>query len=273
MTIGIIGSEGYVGKAFCKMVENHYHIVKYDPALGNKSASKEEINRCHLGVVCVPTPMNDDYSCDTSIVEETIDWLDTEVILIKSTIEPGTTDRLKKKTGKRIVFSPEYIGEGKYKVSSRMDFQTDMTTCPFLILGGDKEDCEYILSMLVPILGPEKIYECIAPLEAELIKYFENTYFGVKITFAQEMYEICKRFGVNYWNVRRGWALDPRVDVMHTAVFPNARGFSGKCLPKDIYALIKASQKKGYEPEFFKETLRSNNRIREEAGFDPDYEI
>uniref|UniRef100_A0A7C4Y125 UDP-glucose 6-dehydrogenase n=1 Tax=Caldisericum exile TaxID=693075 RepID=A0A7C4Y125_9BACT len=266
--IAVVGSEGYVGNAVKRMLESHYQIVPYD-IIG--IGSKEEVNKSSLAVVCVPTPMKEDGSCDISIVEEVVSWIDTPVILIKSTIAPGTTDYLKKKYKKRIVFSPEYIGEGRYYVTPRMDFQTDMKKCPFLILGGDDKDCNYILDLLVPILGPEKIYYKVKPIEAELIKYMENTYFGVKITFAQEMYDICQKFGADWYRVWKGWALDPRVDVMHTAVFPENRGFTGKCLPKDLNALVKASEKAGYEPIMLKAMLKSNRKIRIRNGKKPDY--
>lgn len=277
--IGIVGL-GYVGSAFKKMVESHYEVIEYDPPkLGDKSATKEEINVCDLAVVCVFTPTNPDGSCDTSIVEETVDWLETPVILIKSTIAPGTVDKLREKyqedvkdvvskeyvagvSYKRIVFSPEYVGEGKYYVTPRMDFQTDMKKTPFVILGGYETDCDYILDLLVPVLGPEKRYYKCSALEAEIIKYMENTYFGVKITFANEMYGICQAFGADWYKVWQGWSLDPRVDVMHTAVFPDARGFGGKCLPKDLNALVAASLKVGYRPEFLIEMLKSNARFR-----------
>lgn len=271
--IGIVGY-GYVGKAFYDMVKDHYSTFVYDPhseeAKGKFLNTKESINRCDLAVICVPTPSLENGRCDTSIVEDTVKWLETPVILIKSTIEPGTVDTLTalcKVNGlpdKHLVFSPEYVGEGKYHVTARMDFQTDMKKTPFLILGGEKKDCDYILDLLVPVLGPEKTYYTCSAKEAEIIKYMENTYFGVKITFANEMYEICKALGADWYKVWQGWALDPRVDVMHTAVFPEARGFSGKCLPKDLNALVAASDRAGYYPEFLAQMLASNAKFRPE---------
>ena len=269
--IAVIGSEGYVGKAFVKMIEDHYDVVRYDPVLKEECASKDEVNATVLSVICVPTPMKKDKSCDTSIVEKVVSWLETPVILIKSAIVPGTTDYLRKKYKKRIVVSPEYISEERYYVTSRMDFRKDIKKCPFLILGGNDEDCNYILDLLVPVLGPEKIYYKVKPIEAEIIKYMENTYFGVKVTFANEMYDICQKFGADWYRVWKGWALDPRVDEMHTAVFPENRGFTGKCLPKDLNALVKASEKAGYTPIMLKAMLKSNREIRKRNGKKPDY--
>lgn len=274
MRIAVIGSKGYVGSAMVNMLKDHYEVFEYDISfLTEKSlkAAQKIVNEYNLAVVCVPTPMAKDGSCDTSIVEEVIAWLKTPVILIKSTIPPGTTKHLSEKYKKRIVFSPEYVGEGKYHVSPRMDFQTDMKKTPFLILGGEQKDNEYILNLLVPVLGPEKTYYQCGSTEAELIKYMENTYFGVKITFAQEMYDISQHLGLDWYKVWQGWALDPRVDVMHTAVFPNNRGFSGKCLPKDLNALVKRSKEAGYTPIMLEAMLKSNKKIRVDNGKKADY--
>lgn len=264
--IGIIGY-GYVGKAFSAMVKDFYEVYIYDPNPEYQhfsSEDREKINTCDLAVVCVPTPSNPDGSCDISIVEDVISWLKTDLVLIKSTIAPGTTDYLSEKYGRDIVFSPEYVGEGKYQVSSRLDFQSDMKKTPFLILGGPELDAERILDLLVPILGPEKTYYTCRAIEAEIIKYMENTYFAAKITFAQEMYDICQQMDASWYKVWQGWALDPRVDIMHTAVFPENRGFGGKCLPKDVNALVKASIDKGYFPKMLMAILESNATRRDD---------
>jgi UDP-N-acetyl-D-mannosaminuronate dehydrogenase len=90
--IGIVGN-GYVGKAFYNFFKSHYEVFIYDPAY-NLSNTKDDINKCDLAVVCVPTPENEDGSCNTTIVEESINWIQTPLILLKSTVEVGTTDRL-----------------------------------------------------------------------------------------------------------------------------------------------------------------------------------
>lgn len=84
----------------------------------------------------------------------------------------------------------------------------------------------------------------------------------MKVTFANEMYEICRALGVDYWKAREGWALDGRVEKMHSAVFKDARGYSGKCLPKDIQALIVSARAAGYEAELLEEIVRSNKKFR-----------
>jgi nucleotide sugar dehydrogenase len=259
---------GYVGKAMVDMLREHYDVLVYDPTYSgannfeNVSFMSEiaDAKDCVLGVICVPTPQKDDNSCDTSLVKKAVKEINAPVILLKSTVSPGTTERLKKETGKRIVFSPEYVGESKYY---NPYFNNDMKAVPFLILGGAEEDGNYILDLFLPILGPTKQYFKTAALNAEVTKYMENTFFATKITFVNEMYEICKAFGADWYDVREGWLLDPRVERMHTAVFPEKRGFSGKCLPKDTSALVEASKKAGYLPKFLEQMIESNKEFKE----------
>ena len=260
--IAIIGSSGVVGTGMVIFFKDHYQVIKYDISLGGDNTTREQVNECDLAVITVPTPMEADGSCGTYIVEEVVGWLKTPVIWIRSTIAPGTTDILKLKYKKRIVFSPEYMGESKYWTGWK--FHTDEKECPWFILGGDRKDTQYILDLIVPIVGPTKMYRQMDAIDAEVAKYMENIYFAMKVTFANEMRNACDALGANYWEVRDGWGLDPRVDKWHTAVFPNNPGFGGKCLPKDLNGFIRACEKVGYEPKFLKEIWNSNKRFRKE---------
>jgi UDPglucose 6-dehydrogenase len=261
-----ISGYGYVGKAVVEMLKGYYELIIYDPAY--KPEKKEylefvdnfkESKECVLGIVCVPTPSKENGECDTSFVEERIEKIESPLILIKSTIEIGTTDKLKEKYHKRIVFSPEYVGESKY---FNPYFSNNMKETPMLILGGEKEDTSQIIDILAPILGPTKYYYQTSAKAAEIAKYMENTFFALKVTFCNEMYEICEKAGVDYWDVREAWLLDPRINRMHTSVFKKDRGFGGKCYPKDVKALIRYAEKIDYDPKLLKEIIYSNKRFR-----------
>lgn len=268
ITIGIAGY-GYVGRAMTRMLQDHYKVFVYDPKYQSQEESQcctfvrdiEMLNHCSIGIVCVPTPSSPNGSCNLSHIEDVISKLRTEVIVIKSTIPPGTTDRLMKLSGKRIVFSPEYIGEGKYwnpVFNSATGKNDNMKAIPFLILGGNNEDTRYVLDILTPILGPYKNYFQTTCINAEVIKYMENAYIAMKVTFVNEMFEVCNALGADWYAVREGWLLDPRVDKSNTVVFPHARGFSGKCIPKDIAALIHTAHEAGYEPGLLQQIIKSN---------------
>ncbi|MEK0337092.1 MAG: hypothetical protein QQN41_06625 [Nitrosopumilus sp.] len=256
--IGIIGSEGYVGKAQLKLwnYSNIYNVFEYDLGIGQK----DQINSCDLAVVCVPTPEIEDGSCDISIIEDTIKWLNVPVILIKSTIPPGTTDSLRKKYGKRIVHSPEFIGENKYW--SPYKFHNDALKTPFIILGGIPKDRNYVYDLLLPIFGPFKVYKFVDSKTSEMVKYVSNCWGATKVTWANEMKGICDVLGIDFGEVREAWALDPKVEKSHTLVFKDKPGFGGKCLPKDTKALVKFAEDAGYDAELIKEVLNSNARFK-----------
>ena len=257
--IGVVGL-GYVGKAQVELwrYSNIYYVRGYDPHL--LEGNKPTINTCDLAVVCVPTPMKKNGVCDTSILEETLKWLDVPVILIKSTVPPGTTRRLQAKYKKRLVFSPEFIGENKYW--SPHGFDKSALALPFYILGGDDENIKFVYDLLLPVLGPSKEYRFTTFEEAEMTKYMCNTYGATKVVWANEMKNICDILGIEYHKVRELWALDPRVEKFHTAVFEDSPGFSGKCYPKDINAIVEAARNAGYDPKFLREVINSNKRFK-----------
>lgn len=256
--VAIVGY-GYVGKAMYELVKNHYPTIIFDPAL-SESCSKEEVNKCDLAIVCVPTPKGDDGACDLSYVHGTFEWLDTRLILLKSTVEVGTTAKLKEKYNKRIVFSPEYCGESTYWTPYA--FHKYVVETPFFIYGGDKQDTSEMIDIFMPICGPTKTYRQTDPTSAELAKYMTNTFYSTKIAFCYEMFEVIKAAGCDYNEVRELWLLDPRLNPMHTSVFAeNDYPFSGKCFPKDTSALATLAEKNGYDAKLIKEVINSNERI------------
>lgn len=255
--IGIVGY-GYVGKAMHRLFENHYDVQLYD--VDSPLRDREIINSCDLAVVCVPTPQCADGSCDTSIVEEVLDWLKTPLILLKSTVPVGFTDRMRVGKLKRIVFSPEYCGESSYWTPYK--FHTDIKETPFFTFGGNRKDTSDIVDFFLPVTGPVKTYRQTSAREAELAKYMENAFYALKIAFCYEFAEIAQALGCDFNEARELWLLDPRINPMHTAVFnSNSHPFSGKCLPKDLNAIIQRSESSNYIPYLLREVLSSNKRI------------
>jgi len=274
--IGVIGY-GYVGKTVVDLFKDTCKVFYVDPAIPNDpyssdflqnekvgaiSVSMEYLNEryCDMVAICVPTEMKKDRTCDISIVEKVVKEVEGKVILIKSTVPPGTTDRLKKEVNKTIVFSPEFAGESKYW--SPYKFDTDMKESPWYIFGGEKKDVESVIDLFAPILGPTKQYRTTDSKTAELVKYWENTFFAMKVTFCNEMFEICKAMKISYWEARELWLNDPRVNEMHTAVFADNRGYGGKCFPKDTNGLVMASKEDGYDPKLLEAMIDSNKKFR-----------
>jgi nucleotide sugar dehydrogenase len=270
--VAIVGY-GYVGKAMTNFFWEHYNTYIYDPIYSERSlqrntkgytttfgATRSEVNSCDVAIVCVPTPRDDSGKCDTTIVEETMQWLKCPIVVLKSTVEIGTTQNLIEKYGKNIVFSPEYAGESTYW--SPYKFHTDVKETPFFIFGGDPSNTSKCVDLYMNVAGPTKQYIQTDPTSAETAKYMENSFYATKITFCYEMNEICKTAGVDYNTVRELWLLDPRINRMHTSVFSgNKLPFSGKCLPKDTSALVHLAKSKGYDANLLSEVLKSNQRI------------
>lgn len=287
--IAIIGC-GYVGAAMVRFFADHHDVVIYDPALA--ISQQNDLVRLHNNeiifsaddlvkfkrsvnvvkrsyalsrdviVVCVPTPANDDGSCDVSSVERIVHSVSSKdaLIIIKSTVTIGTTHRLARETHLRVVFSPEYCGESSY--STPYKFHTDVKETPFFTFGGDRADCSACIDLYMPIVGPTKRYNISTASEAEMAKYMENVFFAMKITFCYEMKHVCDALGIDYNVVRELWLNDPRINPMHTSVFSdNVKCFSGKCLPKDLKAIISTAVTAGYEPKLLMEIDASNERI------------
>lgn len=256
--IGIVGY-GYVGKAMAAFFRPHYDVIAYDPAYP-ELASTTDVNACDLAVVCVPTPQRANGACDTSSVKEVIGWLETPLILLKSTVPPGTTSRLVRETGKSIVFSPEYCGESTYWSPYAWDREIKET--PFFIFGGDPVYTSAMIDVFLKVTGPVKTYRQTTSRAAEMAKYVTNTFAALKIAYCYEVATLCEKVALDFNEVRELWLLDPRVNPMHTAVFAgNEKPFGGKCLPKDLSGLVQFARENGYDPELLAEVQSSNDRL------------
>jgi len=264
MKIGIIGM-GHVGQTMAEVFGPFADLVTYDIASKEKYPYSE-LSDCSFAIVCVGTPMNEDGSCRTDNVIDAVSALPTDRILLRSTVPPGTTDRLILLTGKRVCFSPEYFGESSYLSNFHAAGPSQI---PFMIVGGSEADRRQMITDICAILGPDKIYFQCTAREAEIVKYMENAYLATKVGFVNEFFEICKVFGADWHTVREAWLLDPRVDRSHTAVFESSRGFGGRCLPKDLRAIVEAASEAGYHPALLAQLLKSNANFRAQSVSPP----
>lgn len=250
--VGIIGA-GFVGEALIRLFGPDRCRV-YDPPRG--STDREAVNACPIAFICVPTPSGCKGQCRTHLVEESVDWCESNLIVIRSTVAPGTTDRLCRQTGKRIVFQPEYIGE------TTAHPLIDHHSHGFSVLGGEAEDTAQTAEFYQEVYhAAHRFYFCEA-IEAELAKYMENSFYAAKVAFCNEWFEIARLFGVDYHRLRELWLADPRISRDHTFVYPSRRGFGGKCLPKDTAAIIEASSSLGLVPRLLSSVMQTNTPWR-----------
>lgn len=242
MKTAVVG-EGWVGKS---MVELFPDSVVYDePKIKERypdimegvhryqtviDLGRKAVNEADISFICVPTPNKPDGSLDSSIVEEVVDWCESDVICIRSTLNPGDADRMKK-TGKRIVTQPEFLGE------SIAHPLLDQGERPFMVLGGDPPDRRKVIEAYQGVYNANINIRQVTNKEAEVIKLSENRAIAFKVAQAQELYDACESSGVDYYTIRDAvYGDDPRFNLWFTFIYPKARGFNSKCIPKDVYA-------------------------------------
>jgi UDPglucose 6-dehydrogenase len=263
--IAVIGHKGYVGKAMVELLWNHYQVFGKDiekedvyfkgSHVETRTVLRDNfavVNDCHLAIVCVPTLQGEDGRADTSIVEEVVSKIEGPMILIKSTVPPGTTERLQRQyPNKVIAFSPEYIGEGKYYTAPwKYPHPTQVQHHTFMIVGAkNPEEAEAFFDFFIPVLGPEKEYIATTPKLAEMTKYAINTWGALKVSFFNMLFDAAEHYGESYVQLRELILKDSRIERHHTAVFRHKRGFGGKCFPKDVNGLFFALLDSGMERE------------------------
>lgn len=231
MKIGIIG-RGHVGKAMNDLFVDAYVFDK-----NLNIGTFDEVNSCDLVFICVPTPESKDGSCDTSIVTSLIEKLDVETIVLRSTVYIGYTDEMMKKYKKEIVFQPEYYGETIDHPYKNLDNRN------WLSFGGNTKSVNKAIDAYKKVINSNVKIHIGNARDIEFAKYMENCFLATKVTFCNEMYDIAKKLNVDYNLSREIWLADERIGRSHTFVFEDKRGFSGKCLPKDLHSLLHQSSK------------------------------
>lgn len=204
---------------------------------------KDSVNKCDVALVAVFTPHNEDGSLDISIVEEVIDWIECPLIIIKSALQPGTTDYLINKTGKRIAISVEYVGEGNYPVHFwKYPHQEDPRMHQMLVVGGADDVAEEAAQVLWRRLSPDIKIHKVSALEAEIVKLVENAYGALKVTFANTFLSLAEKSNTSFIRLHQAWNSDPRTDSMHLRAVSHEKGWKSKCWDKDIPALVKYAE-------------------------------
>lgn len=251
MKVAIVGA-GAVGLAMAKLFKD---AVLYDEP--KRLGTRDEVDRADVAFVSVPTPQGPDGGCDTSIVEDVVSWLLTPLIVLRSTVSVGTTRRLATTYKKAVVFQPEY---GPAETPDHPF--NDLRNVRWAILGGEPAATREVGRVWQTVYSSEFTIRTTTWEAAELTKYMENAFLAMKVTFCNEFFEIAERMGVGYEELRELWLLDPRIGRSHTWVLPDKRGFGGKCLPKDLAAVIRTAEAAGHDPQLLKQVQVSNAAFR-----------
>lgn len=238
--IALVGN-GYLGQAYEGMFPEA--LVYDEPKelyAGEKTleAGRMAVNECGIAIVAVPTDPTEGGELDMSIVEEVVDWLDTDIILLKSALQPGTTDRLIEKTGKDIAVSVEFIGMGNYyQPPEKYPDPKEPQKHKMIIIGGSYETASKAAEVLWAKMSPDTRIHLLSARDAETVKLIENGYGAYKVTWANAMRNLIEKAGGEFMRSHQAWTSDGRVDSMHTRVVEGKRGWKSHCWDKDTYAL------------------------------------
>ena len=225
---------------------------------------EKNVKNSDVSFICVGTPSLPDGSISLKYVKDVAKEIgkaskeknDYHVVVVKSTVIPLTTEKIvlpliekysKKKIGKKfgVCMNPEFLREG--------NALNDALHPDRIVVGEyDKKSGDTLMKLY-------KNFKCRKMRTnlrtAEMIKYASNSFLATKISYANEMANICEKFGVDVYDVMKGVGLDKRI----APYFLNAGcGFGGSCFKKDISAIVAASKSKKYKPKLLEKVLDMN---------------
>lgn len=267
LNIGIVGN-GFVGQATSLFETENTNVIIYDidpSKCKPDDITLENFIHCDLIFICVPTPMEPSGKCYTSIVENIVKKLKSIVdvkktqIVIRSTVPTGTSQSLD------CFFMPEFLTEKNWK--------TDFQNCNTWIFGLTKNEennhifISNIQKLIKNAFDYNKIqYNSVVFInsdEAEMIKYFRNTFLAVKVSYCNEIEEFCRKKGIDYEKVKNIATLDHRITRNHTNVpgHDEKRGYGGTCFPKDIQSLHYQMQEVNMKSFMIKSSIERNETV------------
>ncbi len=269
--VGVVGV-GFVGTAVSTGLEtvlgDLVEIREYDKFKDTESL-ENVVENSDIIFVCLPTPMNDDGGCNTSIVEDGVRNIvacapRSKNIVLKSTVPPGTTNRLQKLYPNHgFIFNPEFLTE--------KNFIEDFLNQDRIVLGygGDWWHKTRVEKLYEDFINNQSSKATIVGCKsevAEMMKYVSNCYLATKVTLFNELDEICKAADIDLAQVVKVLDYDKRIGKTHMKVpGPDGKhGFGGSCFPKDINALIAFAREKGVDPMVLDTVWTKNLLVREE---------
>ena len=260
--VGVIGN-GFVGEAISFAFSSVSDLYVYDIDPLKSLDDLESVHSCDFVFICVPTPMFEDGSQDLSYVESAFENATNKpVYILKSTVLPGTTEKLSKKYSNiKIIFSPEFLTERNAKL--------DMLTQSRIILGGDLSLTKKVKTLFNQRFNIKNIIQTDTKT-AELTKYMNNTFFATKVSIMNEFKLLCDKIGANWEDALSGFASDVRIGDSHLNVpgHDGKFGYGGTCFPKDVNALLFFSKKHNIELNSINGGWATNLKVRPEKDWE-----
>lgn len=251
--IGIIGV-GFVGGAVKFWFDSRpeFRLFVYDKF--KRLGSIEDVNQADIIFVCVPTPYGLKGYDDSAVLDALSNIKAGKIVVIKSTVVPGSTDRYQKQFPKlKILFSPEFL----VAKTANQDFVK-----PDRQLVGYTAKSKAVAAKVMSVLPPAPFVKILKAIDAEMIKYFGNTFLATRVVFANQMYDLCQTIGADYETVKTAAAADARIGKSHFTIFHDGyRGYAGACLPKDTRAIIQFGKKMKNPMKLLERVEEINNKL------------
>lgn len=222
---------------------------------------KDIVRSSDIILLCLPTPPNEDGSVDLRRVLEVSENIGKfingyKIIVSKSTVPVGTCDKIKKIISKKtshkfdVISNPEFLKEG----AAVSDFMS-----PDRIIVGtrSKKAAKIMKELYISFMRVSERFILMDEKSAELTKYAANAMLAMRISFMNEIANLCEKTNSNVDMVRVGMGSDPRIG--NSFLFPGA-GYGGSCFPKDVKGLIKTAKDFGYDFKILKEIDSVNQK-------------
>jgi len=283
MKVGIIG-QGFVGNAIKEKFKHKFDIYAYDKLWGHVRSyqneveiklsdgtnSREVVENSDIIFVCLPTPMfMDTGGCDISIVWSAVSELNqyakefgvNRTVIIKSTVPPETTMSINASNSNLdVCFSPEFLTEA----NAVKDFENQSR----IVIGADI-DVPHVEDMFRECF-PNATYYKMSTTEAEMVKYTANLFLATKVSFFNDIYDLCRELEIDYDVVAGVAVTDKRIGASHYQVpGPDGdRGFGGHCFPKDTAAIIHVADILGVDVPTIKGMWETNKKVRKNKDWE-----
>lgn len=238
-------------------IDQKIDVVAYDPFKGFDD--EDEINKAEIIFICVPTPFNaEKNNFDTVYLDEAFGVLTgNKIVVIKSTVLPGTTAAYQKKFPQhKILFSPEFLTEATADKDVRE---------PNRQIVGYTEQSKDAAEEVLKILPRAPFEKIVSAEEAEMVKYYNNCFYALKVAYVNQIYDLCQKLKIDYNTVKDCAKAEPMMGTNHFEIFHKGyRGYGGKCLPKDVRALIRLAKGVGVDLSLLQRAEEYNNGLIKE---------
>jgi len=266
MSVGIAGL-GFVGGAMYRsFTEKGQDCITYDKFKDGGIGLIQDLLQVDMIFLCLPTLYSHEKrEYDKSAIHEVCEYLEkhhyTGVVVIKSTVEPETTDKLSAKYDLHLAHNPEFL-------TARTAYE-DFHNQDHIVLGKGKNcttnDMTCLESLYTRLYPNASISHCTS-LESESMKIFCNSFYASKVMLFNEYYMLCKKNGSNFEKIKEMMLKNNWINAMHTDVpGPDGQlGYGGACFPKDTNALCKYMEKNSTKKKVLSAVIEERNELRKD---------